>query len=143
MELWMIDSMIIICFHLYSKNFFNNVQKTVLIAKQYKFFYRLRYLLRWLVGISACTFYVLKLIWFTWQGHWNFGTLLLKDIQNSNATLLYFNMVHPNSSLAETFPDWRKIFRFFKIIGFQMWYWHIAFTAKFFTKWMTISIRVN
>ena len=114
--------------HLYSKNFFYNVQihVTVLLAKQYKFFHRLRYLLRWLAGNTARTFLCFEMDLIHITRPLKFWNNVLNHIQNRD------------------FPWLKKKYSdFFKMIGFQMWYLHLACTAEFFSKWMIISTRVN
>ena len=70
--------------HLYSKNYFNNVQITILLTKQYKFFHRLRYLLRWFAGNTARSFLMF----------WNWFDLYIKTIKIYGTLLLnYFKIV--------------------------------------------------
>ena len=106
--------------HLYSKHFFYNVQITVLEAKQYKFFHRLRYLLRWLAGNTARTFLCFEM-----------------DLIHIRRPLKFWNNVFKPYFQNRDFPWLRKKHSdFLRLKDFEC-------GIEFFSKWMIISTRVN
>ena len=70
-------------------------------------------LFRWLAGNTARIFYVLKIIWFTKQGHWNFETALINPYSNRNVILVYLLRTCTSTRYIQTyhwqtFPRLRK-----------------------------------
>ena len=94
-----------------SKILFNDVKITVLLTKQYRFYHRLGYLLRWLAGNTTRTFLCFEIdlihILVTTEILEHCFQIIFKIEQMWHC---YTWLVHvfQHISLAETFPDWRE-----------------------------------